>query len=217
MVQIRAGGPARYPQHLSNLSVGKALDVVEDYHRTRALRKLRQCRDEPPPQLSTLRWISEGGRNRIRELLSVSNLSSPSQIERRVGDDPIQPCSESLRWVEPVQRLMCAQKTFLHRILRILVRHHDRPRHDVGAPLMKTHEPGEPPLVSLFGETYELSFFIRNTYGWVGLLGAGQRLREGVLAIRYGRSPCTGVVSSRGSQCDAPSGPVPSRRAPAPS
>ena len=70
----------------------------------------------------------------------------------------------------------------------------------IGKLAMKAHEPGEPALVSPFGETYELSFFIRNTYGWVGLLGTGQGRREGVLAIRYDRSPCAGVVSPCGSQ-----------------
>jgi len=32
---------------------------------------------------------------------------------------------------------------------------------------MKPNEPGETPLVPIFGQTYELSFFIRNTYGSV--------------------------------------------------
>jgi hypothetical protein len=51
------------------------------------------------------------------------------------------------------------------------VSHHDRPRHNVRAPLMQTHQTGEPALVPLPGETYELPFLIRNTYGWVRLLG----------------------------------------------
>jgi hypothetical protein len=65
---------------------------------------------------------------------------------------------------------MRAQETFLHRIFRILVRHDDRACHYIRAPLMKTHEPGKAPFVPIPGQTYELSFLIRNTYGWVRLL-----------------------------------------------
>jgi hypothetical protein len=54
------------------------------------------------------------------------------------------------------------------------VRHYDRPRHYIRAPLMKTYEPGEAPFVSLPCETYELPFLIRNTYGGVRLLRAWQ-------------------------------------------
>jgi hypothetical protein len=54
------------------------------------------------------------------------------------------------------------------------VRHYDRPRHYIRAPLMKTYEPGEAPFVPLPGETYELPFLIRNTYGGVRLLRAWQ-------------------------------------------
>ena len=35
---------------------------------------------------------------------------------------------------------------------------------------MKTYEPGKASLVPIPGQTYELSFLIRNTYGWVRLL-----------------------------------------------
>jgi hypothetical protein len=50
------------------------------------------------------------------------------------------------------------------------VRHDDRARHYVRAPLVKTYEPGETPLVSIPGQTYELPFLIRNTWGWIQLL-----------------------------------------------
>jgi hypothetical protein len=90
---------------------------------------------------------------------------------------------------------MRAQETLLHRIFRILVRHDDRACHYVRAPLMKTHEPGKTPLVPIPGKTYELSFLIRNTYGWVRLLRGWQYRWVGVLAVRYGRNRLTGVAS----------------------
>jgi len=65
---------------------------------------------------------------------------------------------------------MRAQESLLHSVFRVLVRHDDRARHNVGAPLVKTHEPGESPLVPIPGQTYELPFLIRNTWGRVQLL-----------------------------------------------
>jgi hypothetical protein len=143
---------------------------MHDYHGPRPIRKLLQRRLEPLSQLATFSRIAKSGRNRFGELLRMPDLPAASQIERRVRDDSIEPRSESLRRIEPVQRLMRAQKTFLHRILRILVRHHYRACHYVRAPLVKTHEAGKAPFVPVPGQTYELSFLIRNTYGWVRLL-----------------------------------------------
>lgn len=170
MVQIRTSRSARYVQHLSNLRVRKALDIMHDYHRPRTIRKLFQRRLEALPQLATFSGIAKSGRNRFGELLRISDLPAASQIERRIRDDPIEPRSESLRRIEPVKRLMRAQETFLHRILRILVRHDNRACYHVRAPLVKTHETGKTPFVPIPGKTYELSFLIRNTCGWVRLL-----------------------------------------------
>jgi hypothetical protein len=41
--------------------------------------------------------------------------------------------------------------------------HDDRSRHYIRAALVQSHEPGETPVVTLAGQTYELSLFIRNT------------------------------------------------------
>src|SRR5438105_13267038 len=100
----------------------------------------------------------------------MSDLASPGQIERRVGDNSIQPRPERLRGVEPIKRLIRAQKPFLHRILGVLVCQDDRSRHDVRSPLVQTHKARETSLVPLFGQTYELSLLVRNTYGCVQLL-----------------------------------------------
>src|SRR6267143_7261915 len=201
MVQIRPGRSSRYTQHLSNLRVRKALDIMQHYHRPRTIRKVHQRRLEPLPQLATLRRIAERGRYRFGELLRISYLPPARQIERRIRDDSIEPCPESLCGIEPVERLIRAQKSLLHRILGVLVRQDDRAGHYVRAPLMKTHKPGKTPLVSPLGETDELSLFIRNTYGGVRLLRGWQRLRGGGLPVRYGRIGLTAVASTPARDC----------------
>ena len=143
---------------------------MHDYHRPRTIRKLLQRRLEPLSQLATFSRIAKSGRNRFGELLRMPDLPAASKIERRVRDDSIEPRSESLRRIESVQRLMRAQEPFLHRILRVLVRHDYRACYYVRAPLVKTHETRKTPLVPIPGQTYELSFLIRNTCGWVRLL-----------------------------------------------
>ncbi len=168
---------------------------MHDDYRPRTIRKLRQRRLEPLPQLAAYRRIAERSRNRFGDLLRISYLPAASQIERRVRDDSIEPRAKSLRRIEPVERLIRAQETLLHRIFRILVRHDDRACHDVRAPLMKTYEPCKTPFVPIPGQTYERSFLFRNTYGWVRLLRGCQYRWVEVLAVRYGRNRLTGVGS----------------------
>jgi hypothetical protein len=68
-----------------------------------------------------------------------------------------------LRRVEPVEGLVRPQKSFLHRVLGVLVGHDDRSRHYVRATLVQPHKPGETSLLALLGQAYELSLLIRNT------------------------------------------------------
>ena len=143
---------------------------MQDYYSPRTIRKLRQRRIEPLSQLTAFRRIAESGRNRVGDLFRIPYLPAAGQIERRIGDDSIEPRAENLRRVEPVKRLIRAQESFLHRIFSVLVRQDDRACHYVRATLMKTYEPGKTPLVPSLGQTYELSLLIRNTYGCVQLL-----------------------------------------------
>ena len=139
-------------------------------HRPRALRKLLQCVLEPLSQLASFRRITEGRRNGFGKFLRVSYLAPTGEIECRVGDDSIEPCSKRLRSIEPIQGLMRPQKSFLHGVFGILVGQNDRPRHYVGTALVQAHEAGEPPIVPLLGKTYELSLLVRNTCGCAQLL-----------------------------------------------
>src|SRR5882672_11307455 len=128
-MQIRPGRSPRYTQHLSNLRVRKALDIMQHYHRPRTIRKVHQRRLEPLPQLATLRRIAERGRYRFGELLRISYLPPAGQLERRIR----------------------AQKSLLHRILGVLVRDGVQAGHYGRAPLIEPHEAGKTPLVSTRG------------------------------------------------------------------
>ena len=143
---------------------------MQDYHRPRTIRKLCQRILQPLTKLTTFRWIPESSRHRFGKLFRVSNLATPGQVERRISDDSIQPGSEGLRGIEPIQRLIRPQKAFLHCVLGIFVGQDDRPRDYVRAPLVQAHEARETPLIPLLGETYELPFLVRNTYGCGQLL-----------------------------------------------
>jgi hypothetical protein len=155
---------------------------MQHYHRSRTGLELLQRGVESFPKLSTFSRITKRCRNGIRQLLGVTNLSAAGQVERRVGDDSIQPCPESLSRIEPVEGLVGAQKTILHCVFRVLVRHDDRARYYVRPSLVQTHETRKTPLVALPGQTYELPFLIRNTCrGGQSLKGCAARLRIGVL------------------------------------
>ena len=52
----------------------------------------------------------------------------------------MKPRPERLLRSKPVQRAVGMKKPFLHRVLRILVRHDDRPRDRVGSPLIRPHQ-----------------------------------------------------------------------------
>jgi hypothetical protein len=65
--------------------------------------------------------------------------------------------------IEPFEGLVRAKKSFLNRVLGVLVGHDDRSGHYVRTTLVQPHEPGKTPLVTLSGKTYEIPLLIRNT------------------------------------------------------
>ena len=109
---------------------------MENYHRPRTIGKLGERRFQSLPQFTAFRGIVEGARHCIREFLRAPHLAATSEVESSVGDNPIQPGPEGLRWIEPVQRLMRAQKSFLHRVFGIFVRQHDRACYRIRPSLM---------------------------------------------------------------------------------
>ena len=159
---------------------------MQNDHCARTIRKLGECGFQPLPQLAAFSRIAEGTRHGVRELLRVPYFTAPSKIESCVGDNAIQPGAECLRRIEPIQRLMRAQKSVLHRIFGIFVRQHDRARDSVRSSLMLPNESGETPIVTCLGKANELPFLIRNTVCGVGLLGGQTRLSR-ALVVSYPR------------------------------
>ena len=193
VVQIRTSGAAGYTQHLADLRVRKALDIMQHNYRARPIRKPGERGLQTLPQLVAFSRISESARHCIRELLRASDLAATSEIESCIGDDPIKPGTECLRRIESIQRLMGAQESFLHRIFGIFVRQDDRARNRVRPSLMLPDQSGETPLVPSLCKANELSFLIRNTDGRVGLLGGLTRLPRALIVCHGSGTVGVGV------------------------
>lgn len=157
---------------------------MKDNHRSRTIGKLRKRRFQSLPQLTAFSRIVEWTRHCIRELFRIPDLATTSEVESSVGNDASQPGPEGLRWIESVQRLMRAQKSFLHRVFGIFVRQDDRACYRIRSSLMQAHEPGKTPIITCLGKANELFFLIRNTGGRVGLLG--QTGLHWTLVVSYG-------------------------------
>src|SRR5204863_5970083 len=102
--------------------------------------------------------IAERQRQRIRQLVRIPYLATPDEIQRRVGDDAVEPRAERLIRPEAIQRAEGVQKSFLYGILGILMGEHDRARHGVRPTLMPPHELTERPFVSALRGDDEVAF-----------------------------------------------------------
>ena len=74
------------------------------------------------------------------ERVSVAHLFPARDVERCVGDDTMQPGAERLIRQEPIERTVCMEKSFLHGVLRVLVREHDGASDRIGSSLVKPDE-----------------------------------------------------------------------------
>ena len=184
MVQIRASGPARDTQHLADLGVRKALDIMQDDYGARAIGQFGERSLQPLPQLAPFSRITKGRRHGVRQFLRVPDFAATSKIQCCIGDDAIQPGSKCLPRIESIHRLVRPQKTFLHRILGIFVRQNDGACYRVRPPLMQPNQSSKTTIVTCLGKANELFLFIRNTVAGVGLLGAGMGLRRAAVETR---------------------------------
>ena len=85
------------------------------------------------------------------QLIRCSYLSASSEVQCRVGDDPIQPRSKSLVQIETVERLIGPHESFLHRVFSIFVYGNDRSRDRVRALGVKPDEHAERRLIARLG------------------------------------------------------------------
>jgi hypothetical protein len=143
MMQVGSRGPFRDSQHLSDLSVRESFDVVQNYHRSSSLGEFPQSVPQSPMQLFSFCGITEGVCDSVRELISRPDFAPSRCIERRIRDDAIQPCAKRLVRTETIERLVRAQKSFLHCILGVLVHRNDRSRDCVRSALVKPNEPSK--------------------------------------------------------------------------
>ena len=164
MMEVGSCRPARNPEHLSDLHVGKAFDVVQDNHRPCTLRKLSQRFCQSRPQLCILRRIPERSTKSVAELFSGPDLPATCYVESGVGDDAIEPRRESLRRVEPFDGLPRSNKPILHRVFGIFVDGDYGACNEVGASLMQTHKPREGSLVACACRFSQRAFLIRDTH-----------------------------------------------------
>ena len=104
-MEIRARGPFRDVEQLPDLRMFESFDVVEHDHRALPRGERLQGLREPRPQFAGLGGIPERRGDRLGEFVGVAHLAAARDVERGVGDDPVQPGTERLVRQEPVDRL----------------------------------------------------------------------------------------------------------------
>jgi hypothetical protein len=159
MMEIRSGSALGNSKHGANLSVCKTFQVVQYNHRSLTVGQLRQRLIQAAPQLVRLTRIPKGHGNRVRQFIRIANFPPPHQIERRIGHDAVQPRAERLIGKKTIQCLEGVKKSFLDRILRVLVREHDRAAHGVRPTLMLTDERSKSLALPALRGDYKRSFF----------------------------------------------------------
>ena len=97
----------RYREHFPDLRVPKPFDIVQHDHRPLTLRQPLESRAEAASQLIRFRRIVERQRHRLRQRSGRPHLSAPLQIERRIGDDAMQPRTERLARNRAKARYAC--------------------------------------------------------------------------------------------------------------
>src|SRR5687768_16988948 len=109
-MQVGPCSSFRYAEDLADLGVTKSFDIVQYNHRSLALAQPLQGGGQATPQLVRFRRIMKRQRNRLRQRSCGPNLPAPLQVERRVGDDAMQPGTEGLARPKSGQRAIRVQK-----------------------------------------------------------------------------------------------------------
>ena len=109
---------------------------MQHYYGAGTLWKLRQRLSQTCPQFRIFCRVPERGLKSVAQLVGRPHLSAPGDIERGIGHDPVKPGAEPLICIEPFERLISANETFLDRVLSVLVDCYDRSGNQVRAPLV---------------------------------------------------------------------------------
>ncbi len=112
------------------------------------------------------------------KLFGAAHLPASCQIERGVGDDPIEPGTKCLTGVEPIERLKCANESILHCVLSVFMDGDDSPSHEVRASLVQAHQAREGVMIASAGSFSQRAFLMGNTCRIVQSLSVGRRAGE---------------------------------------
>ena len=82
-------------------------------------------------------------RQGLRQLVRVAYFAPTGDIQRRIGHDAMQPRAESLLRAKPFEGAKGVQKSFLHRVLGIIVRQDDGTGDGIRAALVTMHQASE--------------------------------------------------------------------------
>ena len=82
-------------------------------------------------------------RQGLRQLVRVAYFAPTGDIQRRIGHDAMQPRAERLLRAKPFEGAKRVQKSFLHRVLGIIVRQYNGTGNGIGTALMTMHQSGK--------------------------------------------------------------------------
>lgn len=186
VVEIGPRGSLGDAEHASDFRVLESFDVVQDDDGALPFAQRGQCMAQTPPQLVRFTWIAKWRSDGVGECIGIANLLAARDIERGVRHDAMQPRAERLVRQEAIERAIGVEEPFLHRILRVFVREHDRAGNRIRSPLVQLYQLSKRlGLSALRGDNERLLAFARR----VTRHGAcTSRRREGVRADREGES-----------------------------
>ncbi len=140
MVQVGPGRSLGNPEHGANLGMLVPLNIVQHEHRPLPVLQLQQRTPKTILKLIRFSRITKRTRVSIDQFVGVTHLAPPSEVQRGIADDPVEPRPERLIGAEPTQRPMGMQESFLHGILGVFMRKQNRPRNGIGALLVAAHK-----------------------------------------------------------------------------
>ncbi len=166
MVQVRSCRSFGNSEEGADLCVLISLDVVQHDDRPLPFAERMQCARQARTQLTRFCWIPMWRRQGLRQFVRVANFAPTGDIQRRIRHDAMQPRTERLLRAKPLEGAKCMQKSFLHRILGIIVRQHDGTGNSIRAALMTLHQTGECCVIPCLCREHQLPLLERLGRHW---------------------------------------------------
>ena len=102
-------------------------------------------------EVGHLAGIARAGGQIVGQLVGFAYAAAPSEIERGVGDDPVQPGAERLADEKAVEGAIGMQEPFLHGVFGVLVVGRDGAGHRIRPPLVRANQLAERVGTALLG------------------------------------------------------------------